>query len=230
MDHVSISQITGLENNKSDKALHLTHLPISQFIKNFNTSFPQWEILWLLLLPRAENNWLLMMMHTKWLPWDSPLPHWRITATHGYSGKPLYLYANDTRYQGDTRSYTITPDLCWSGAIWGALNKEKSHPKGQNGEIPPIREADLWGSGDHRPLTQHHGRPQLSARRKAYILCAQRPPPAPPYWFLPLPILLLHCFDATDQIYTSMQQGIPYLYRISFFFLLWPSEYFQGYT
>ena len=86
--HSSVSRISRADNKEADSVSHLTHLPISSFLKIFNSSFPQPNHSRLRLLPYAVTHHMYTMLHTKRSPQGYPFPLSVKTKNNVGSGKP----------------------------------------------------------------------------------------------------------------------------------------------
>ena len=86
--HASINRIPGIENIKTAAASRLTHLPVTAFIKSFNTPFPQSTTGRLYLLPSGMKLSLHTMLLTKQSPKASQLPDFAKTTKRGDNRTP----------------------------------------------------------------------------------------------------------------------------------------------
>ena len=86
--HSSVSRISRADNKEADSVSHLTHLPISSFLQNFNSSFPQPNHSRLRLLPYAVTHHMYTMLHTKRSPQVSPITPSGNTTQHRGSSNP----------------------------------------------------------------------------------------------------------------------------------------------
>ena len=59
--HASVVRISGVDKHEADAELRLTHLPVANFTRNFNTAFPQQENWYIHLLTCTATHQMLTM-------------------------------------------------------------------------------------------------------------------------------------------------------------------------
>ena len=120
--HLSVSRVYRVYNKESDAAYHLTHLPVSSFLRHFKSYFLQPNTWWLRLFPYDANHHLCTMHNTKKLPQGSPIPPPGKTTQHVGIGKPTepgcasLATSKEWRIQSLSFKYLIdasTPDYKW---------------------------------------------------------------------------------------------------------------------
>ena len=72
--HASVVCVAVTENHEADAASWLTHLPVLQFTRHFNTAFPQQYPWWMRLLLCVAKHHMLTMLHKNRLLQDCTLP------------------------------------------------------------------------------------------------------------------------------------------------------------
>ena len=96
-----MAHIAGADKHESDAASQLTHLPVANSTRNFNTAFPQQEPWQLRLLPCAVKHRMIKMVHTNRSPYDCPLPISRRTQPPGSNGTH---YVHGCEFQRTSKS------------------------------------------------------------------------------------------------------------------------------
>ena len=71
------------------------------------------------------------------------------------------MAVHPSRSCGNQGPITLSPDFCGIGTDMNPLRQGKPNSEAKRDAIPPLRGADIRGSGDHRPHTQHHGKPRF---------------------------------------------------------------------